>query len=334
MMRVVMVAAVALYAFASPPAAAQEPAAHVLIISGLAGEDRFATAFAEAGAAIATAAQTKYGVPAAHVVWLAETKELHARVRDRSTKENITRELSAITARAGAQDRVLIVFFGHGSYQAGESRINLPGPDLTAKELAVLLGPLRTQRVAIVNTTSASGGFIADLAAPNRVVITATKSGMEANETVFGGYFAAALAGDDADTDKDGRVSLLEAFDYARTEVAREYQLANKLLTEHAIIDGVGDGRGVAQTEDLSPHARSARAFYLGVRTTTASGRPVTPALRALYEERTRLQTAVDELRARKGSMPEQEYEAALEKLLVELSLNAQAIRRAEGGAP
>ena len=313
------------------PAVAQDPAAHVLIISGLPGEDRFAKAYAEAGSAIATTAQTKYGVPATNVIWLADTKELHARVNDRSTKENVERELRALASRAGAQDRVLIVLYGHGSFMAGESRINLPGPDITAKELSALLLPLQTQRIAIVNTSSASGGFVADLAAPNRVVITATKSGMEANETVFGNYFAAAISGADADTDKDGRVSLLEAFEYTRLEVAREYQTANKLLTEHAVIDGVGDGKGVAKAEETSPHARAARAFFIGSLSVTASGKPVTPALRALYDTRARLQTQIDELRARKDSMSATDYESALEKLLVELSTNAQAIRRAEG---
>lgn len=315
------------------PVGAQEPAAHVLIISGLSGEERFQRAFAAAGSAIVDAAQTKYGVPAANVVWLAESRELHARVNDRATKENIERALRTFAARAGAQDRVLIVLYGHGSFQNGESRINLPGPDVTAQELASMLQPLRAQRVAIVNTASASGGFIADLAAPNRIVITATKSGMEANEAVFGRYFAEAIAGADADTDKDGRVSLLEAFEYARREVAREYELANKLLTEHAVIDAVGDGRGVAQVADTSAHARAARTFFIGAPTVTAAGRPMTPALRTLYEERTRLQAQIDDLRARKDAMPVREYEAALEKLLVDLSLNAQAIRRAEGGS-
>ena len=315
------------------PAAAQEPASHVLIISGLSGEERFQRAYAAAASSIAEAAATKYGVPAANVVWLAESRETHRRVNDRATKENIERTVRALAARAGAEDRVLIVLYGHGSYQSGESRINLPGPDVTARELAVMLQPLRTQRVAIVNTASASGGFIVDLAAPNRIVVTATKSGMEANEAVFGRHFAAAIAGGDADVDKDGRVSLLEAFEYARREVAREYETANKLLTEHAVIDALGDGRGVAQLPDTSAHARAARTFFIGNATATAAGQPITPALRALYEERTRLQLQINDLRARKATMPERDYEAALERLLVDLSLNAQAIRRAEGGS-
>src|SRR5690606_4238048 len=96
----------------------------------------------------------------------------------------VTRELRALAARAGSNDRVLLVLIGHGSTQGGENRINLPGPDLTGRDFAALLNAFGTQRVAVVNTASASGGFIQDLAAPNRLVVTATKSGFEQNETV------------------------------------------------------------------------------------------------------------------------------------------------------
>jgi hypothetical protein len=322
---------VAATTLSAPPAAAQEGASHLLIVSGLSGEDRFARSYAEWGAALTQAAVERWGMTPSNVVWLAERADVHARVKDRSTRANLEAELRALASRAGEQDRIMILLFGHGSYQNGENRINLPGPDINGVELAALLAPLRTQRVAVVNTASASGGFIQDLAAPNRVVITATKSGMEQNETVFGAHFTAALTGDAADTDKDGRVSLLEAFEYARAEVEREYQRANKLLTEHAVIDGVGDGTGVSEVEGTAPHGRLARAFFLGVPGGAAAAN-ASPELRALYAERDRLQARLDDLRARRASMAQAEYEAALEEVLVEISLNAEAIRRLEGG--
>jgi hypothetical protein len=312
------------------PASAQDAAGHLVIISGLSGEERFARDYLEWGRGLREAATERLGVRGSNVVWLAEDVSAHEGIRDRSTRENVERELRALAARAGAEDRVLIVIFGHGSYQAGESRINLPGPDINAKELAGLLAPLRTQQVAVVNATSASGGFIQDLASANRIVVTATKSGMEANETIFGGHFSAALTGDAADTDKDGRVSLLEAFEYARLEVEREYQRGNKLQTEHAVLDGVGDGQGVTEAAAASPHAEAAGSFHLGAGSVAAAG--ASPELRALYEEKARIEAALDALRARKDSMPEAEYETALEKLLVDLSRNAQSIRRLEGG--
>ncbi|MGH7466100.1 MAG: hypothetical protein ACREK1_13040, partial [Longimicrobiales bacterium] len=274
----------------------------------------------------------RYGVAAANVVWLAEDAGAHAGIRGRSTRENVERELGRLAARAAAGDRVLIVILGHGSHQAGESRINLPGPDINGKQFAALLDGLRSQRVAVVNAASASGGFIQDLAGVNRIVITATKSGMEANETIFGRHFSAALTGDAADTDKDGRVSLLEAFEYTRLEVEREYQRDNKLQTEHAVIDAVGDGRGATEAVAGGPHAQAAGSFYLGTSAIAAAN--ASPELRALYEEKARIETALDALRARKDAMPEAEYEAELERLLVDLSRNAQSIRRLEGGGP
>ena len=303
---------------------------HLVIISGLSGEDRFARDYLQWGTDLARAAVERHGVRRGSVIWLAEDAGAHATIRGRSTRANVEREIRALADRAGADDRVLIVIFGHGSYQAGESRINLPGPDINAKEFSSVLSELETQRVAVVNATSASGGFIQDLAGTNRIVITATKSGMEANETVFGRHFAAALTGDVADTDKDGRVSLLEAFEYTRQEVEREYERSNRLQTEHPVLDGVGDGQGVTEIADAGLHAQAAGSFYLGSMSTAGAG--ASPELRALYEAKKRIEEDLAALRSRRESMPEAEYDDALEKLLVELSLNAQSIRRLEGG--
>jgi len=312
------------------PAAAQDGAAHLVIISGLSGEERFARDYLSWGVQLLEAAESRLDVPAANIVWLAEDADAHAAIRARSTKADIERELRALAARAGANDRVLILIFGHGSYQSGESRISLPGPDITSRELDVLLDGLGSRRIAIVNTTSSSGGFITDLAAPNRIVITATKSPMEANETIFGRHFIAALTGDAADTDESGRVSLMEAFEYARIEVEREYQRERKLQSEHALIDALGDGRGITELSDSTPHARIARTFYLASAIPTAANE--SPELRALYEEKARIEAALEALRARRESMPQAEYDAELERLLLELARNGQAIRRLEGG--
>jgi hypothetical protein len=309
------------------PLAAQDVATHLLVVTGLSGEDRFARAYREWAAALVKMAE-RQGVAAANIVWLAERADVHPRVRGTSRREEVERELRALAARADRDDRVLILLFGHGSWQNGETRINLPGPDINGRELAALLEPLRTQRVAVVNAASASGGFIQDLAAPNRIVITATRSGMERNETVFGAHFTAALTGTDADTDRDGRVSLLEAFEYARQEVEREYQRGNRLRTEHAVLDGVGDGRGVSEIDGESPHARLAATFFVGG---GAAAQALSPELRRLHAEKERIEAEIAALRARRDSMSADAYDAALETLLVELSLNAREIRRLGG---
>jgi hypothetical protein len=320
--------------FAAPAAAVpQDGTTHLIIITGLSGEPRFAAQHREWGAALVDAAVGRFGIPAANVRWLAEREDVHGHVTARSTRDNVELELRALADRARPADQVLILLFGHGTYANGTTIFNVPGPNITGSELAALLEPVRAQRVAVVNTTSSSGGHIQDLAAPGRVVITATRTGFERNETIFGGHFVAALTGSaDADTDNDGRVSLLEAFEYARREVEREYQRTNRLQTEHAVIDGVGDGRGVAEAALASPHAQFAATFHLAAPARSAAA-AAAPELRALYVEKDRIEAALAALRTRRADMTEAAYEAALEQLLVELALNAQAIRRLEGGS-
>ena len=50
------------------------------------------------------------------------------------------------------------------------------------------------------------GPFLSALSGPNRIVVTATKTAQERNETQFGGFFVEALRVEGSDLDKDGRV--------------------------------------------------------------------------------------------------------------------------------
>ena len=79
---------------------------------------------------------------------------------------------------------------------------------------------------------------------PNRIVVTATKSGNEMNFARFGQYLAEAIADPRADLDKDGQVSLLEAFLTASGRVEEYYRTHAQLATEHALLDDNGDRLG------------------------------------------------------------------------------------------
>src|SRR5690606_26346059 len=194
-------------AVGASPVAAQTD--HVLVISGVSGEPRFAEAFHKWALSFMDALTDRHGVPAANIAYLAERPARDAaRIHGRSDRAGIEAAFQRLAQRAAPEDRVLVVLFGHGSEQDGEPRLNIPGPDLTASDFARLLGTLRAREVALVHTGSASGGWIGKLSAPGRVVLTATRSGFEQNETIFPEHFVAAYAGDGADTDKDGRVSL------------------------------------------------------------------------------------------------------------------------------
>lgn len=293
-------------------AAAQET--HLLVVGGLGGTPEYQARFRDWGAALVEAAERR-GVRPENVVWLAEPSAEHARVSGESRVERVREEVVALSGRAASDDVVVIVLFGHGDAGRGDARLNLPGPDLTAGELAVMLEALGSRRVAVVNTASASGGFLEPLKAPGRVVMAATRSAGQNEATWFGGSFVDAFAGDGADADRDGRISLLEAFEYARTEVERRYEGAGRLQTEHAVLDDGGDLAG--RIAFAAPSAASAD-----------------PELRRLYARRDSLRAELEALRARRSEMESAAYEAELERVLLETARNGRAIRDREGGEP
>jgi hypothetical protein len=303
--------------------------AHALIISGLGGEARFSARFRELGAGLAGALHTRFGVPDANIAWLGEDPASRdPRYRGQSTRGAIERELNAIRARARPGEQVAIFLIGHGAGSDTESRISLPGPDLTVVDLQRLLGAFAAQRVAVVNLTSASGDMLPLLAAPGRVVITATKTAYERNESRFAEHFVAAFTQDVADTDKDERVSLLEAFTYAARETKRIYDDASKLQTEHAQLDDNGTRQGTAAPTGREGQGMLARRYFFDARAVAA----VSDArLGGLYQERYALEEQVDSLRQRKKAMTAAAYEGELERVLVALSRKAREIRQVEG---
>ena len=226
------------------------------------------------------------------------------------------------------------MLFGHGSF-TDSARINLPGRDLSADDFAGLLDRLRGQRVTFVNTASASGPFVEKLSGEGRIVVTATKTGGERNASVFGGYFVEAFADgeEEADQNKDGRVSMLEAYSYAQQKVTQEYEADGKLLTEHALLDDNGDGEGTNEPDPLTGDGLIARTlFFTGGAdaATAAMAFPDDPELRPLYDARHGLEERVEALRRIKDGTDPERYEQELETLLVELALKSREIRRLE----
>src|SRR5687768_17002490 len=98
--------------------------------------------------------------------------------------------------------------------------------------------------MVIVNCASGSGPFMNALSAPQRVVITATKSGQEQNFARFGDYFSSSISAPEADLDKDGQTSVLEVFLSAGHRVTEFYEQESRLATEHSLLDDTGDALG------------------------------------------------------------------------------------------
>ena len=183
-----------------------------------------------------------------------------------------------------------------------------------------------------VNTSSSSGPFVEELSAPGRTIITATRNGAERFTTLFGGYFVEAFSTDAADADKNKRLSMLEAFQYAKSEVARAYEREGLLATEHALLDDNGDKKGSQDPTPTGSEGRLAAALSLGS-AANAAPLPDDPALRALYLERRELERRVEALRLLKDSLPPAKYASVLERRVTDLALKSREIRTLEGDA-
>ena len=327
-------AALVLLTLAAPAAAQQT---HVLVVTGLSGDPAYAEQFHGWATTLIDVAAGRYELPTENITWLAERVEADPeRVDGRSTSENVEAAVAAIAERAEPDDHVLIVLIGHGSYQNGESRFNLPRRDLTAEDYGLLLDRLQAQRVTFVNAATSSGGFIQALSGEGRTVVTATRSGGQWNETVFGGHFVAAFAdgSEESDQNRDGRVSVLEAFEYAVAQVNRAYESDGRLQTEHALLDDNGDREGTREPDPVSSDGALARTLFITAGEGAGiPGWPEDPALRALYQERLEIQEQIEALQATRGGTDEAIYQAELEKLLVAIALKGREIREAESAA-
>lgn len=280
---------------------------HVLVAAGLSGDPAFKTRFNTAVNAIRSAASTRWGVTDSSIVVLTEDSTAGT---GRSTRENIAAALLYMSKRVQPGDVVLVLLMGHGSGEGPSSKVNLPGPDATAAEYASWLAPFAKQQVVFVNAATGSGDFVPVLTAPGRVIVTATRSAAEKNDAEFLQFFTRALTSDDADSNKDGRLSVLEAFRFARNEVQKSYEASNRMLTEHAVLSDsvsamrIGFGRSVTATD---------------------------PRAAALMAERQQLESQVAALRARKAQMESSAYEAELERLLLAIAEKTAAIKAAGG---
>ena len=301
----------------------------LLIVVGLAGDPEHGTAFEKWGASMANAA-SRLGIEREHVVLLGETGEGQTKPSGRATKEQIEKTFAAFARDAKAEDVVFVTLLGHGSFDGSDAKFNLPGPDLSAKEFNALLRKLPTRQIVFVDTSSASGPFIDELSGPGRTIVTATRNGAERYATLFGGFFVDALTAEAADADKNKRISVLEAFRYAKGEVTRAYEREGLLATEHALLDDNGDKQGSPDPMPTGTDGKLAAAISVGS-TEAATPLPADPKLRALIIEQRDLERRVEALRLLKDSMDPAKYQAELEKLVTDLALKTREIRAAQG---
>lgn len=312
--------------------AAVDPNKFAVVIAGVGGEEAYTKRFSAEAARLYDALTTRLGFDQKNVSLLVENinggpengaRDTEHPTARRATADEVRKAFASISSSAKADSLVLVVLIGHGSFDSQQAKFNLVGPDLSAKDYAQLLNALPTRRAVFVNCASSSGEFLKPLSGEGHVVITATRSGNEQNATIFAEHFISALTDEGADADKNGRVSVLEAFSYASKLTADWYKQKNRLATEHAMIDDNGDG--VGHEEAATGDGALARTLYLDSKPIEQAGTDA--ELARLMRERQRLEEAVEKLKARKTEMKQEDYDREFEGLLVELAKVNQAIK-------
>lgn len=306
---------------AAVPAQAQTRRA--LIVSGASGGAKYAEQMRDWRAGLQQALVERYGFAPGDVRVLVDET---VKTGEQATAANVRRVLGELKAAAAKDDWLLVVLFGHGTYDGEVAKFNLVGPDLTAAEWASLLNAV-PGRVAVVNTTEASFPFLQELAAKGRIVITATDSAAQKYATVFPEYFVKAMREASTDLDKNGRTSIYEVFAAASAAVRQHYEQRGQLVTERAVLDDTGDGVG-READKEGPDGGLARLFYLDAGTPVATA---DPELAALLTRQRALETAAEEHKLKKGEMPDAQWTAEFEKLMLELAQVSAEIRKRGG---
>ncbi len=291
-----------------------------LIVSGASGGPPYADSYDAWRQAIVLALRDKHGFPERQIHALGERPGANTALASRA---NIEAAIDVLTEQVTAGDRLLVVLIGHGTFDGIDAKFNLVGPDLESRELGRLLERVPGS-VVVFNTTSASFPFVGRLSRRGHVVVSATDATAQRYETIFPQALVEAIQGDDSDLDKNGRLSVWEAFAFASARVREWYEQQGRLSTERSLLDDNGDGLG-KEAGAPGPDGVVARQLYFDRREDLADSGD--PELVELGRRRAELEVAIEALKASADSLTTVEYRARLETLLIDLARVSRRIR-------
>jgi len=200
---------------------------HAVLVGAMPGEALYAQHYRDWLKRLHVYLTQAAGVPAANIVVLSGDKDFKDPiVAGLATAESVRKALADMAAKVKPQDQFVLALVGHGVSTEKPPTLVLPGPDVTVQELADGLAAIAARNQVLVNLSSAAGSGVSVLARKERVVVAAN-SPSEGNEPVFPEFFLRGLESKRADGEgapaagaKDGRVSLLEAYNWATREAA------------------------------------------------------------------------------------------------------------------
>lgn len=292
---------------------------YALIVAGASGGAEYAEQYARWTRELSAVLSGRMKLPQDHVTVLSDTADPGAS----ATAANVRQRLGAIRRRMTADDLLLLVLIGHGTYDGVDAKFNLVGADLESAQWAELLAGVPGQ-VVVVNTSSASFPFIERLSGQRRIVIAATDSVAQRFDTVFPEFFVRAFQGDAADIDKNDRISIWEAFSAAAIDVRKHYQRRGQLSTERALLDDNGDGVGRDASGDGTDGSLASRVY---LDEPLPGAPPTDEILVKLLQKRAAIEADLEDLKVRRSFLTPAEYQREFERLMVELARIQRDVR-------
>jgi len=300
--------------------AGPESARHALIITGAAASDEIRARFSQWSNSLHDVLARDYGYSSDTITLLLDdgsAANQNERVDGSSRLEDIESAFTRLQQTLSPGDQLIVFLIGHGSSTDAAAKFNIVGPDITGQEFAQLLAPLNQQDIVVINTTSGSFEFSAALAGPGRVILSATRTRAERFDPMFARYLIDALDGRQGDRDKNGRVSVLEAWTFASQSVLGWYSEQGRLPTERAVIDDNGDGNFSLEPAAGGDGSLAEIAYFDNH---SAGPQKTSPEARTLMVEMQDLERAVFLLRGQKANYLDEDYWTRMETLLIDLA--------------
>ncbi|HEX9652091.1 MAG TPA: C13 family peptidase [bacterium] len=310
---------------------------YALILGGIGGQPEFTETYLQQTSRMYQLLTGRFDYDPKNITYLFEKPELDtSKIDYQATAENVRQAFAQLGRNLKENDQLFIFMVGHGSYDGDWCKFNLVGADLRDIDFTQLLDSLPTKKIILVNATSASGPFVERLSAAERVVITATKSGQEHFATNFSDFFLDALSSEDADVNKDQRISMAEAFSFAKSNQDKWFEEKRRIRSEHALLDDNGDGKGSPTLDAANDGTRASRVYlgpvsaeWQGIASKAQSGQ-ASPTDK-LRMEKLALEQQIEDLKAKKAQMSSEVYSRELETLLVRLAKLNKEIKEKPG---
>jgi len=307
---------------AVPSVSGTEPdGRYAIILVGVSGDSDLQKMYLEEIRKLHSVLVGPLGFPRDQVIVLFDDPEMDPDlIRHKSTLKGLEETSLDLSNRLEKPDMVFVFIEGHGSFDGKTYKLNLVGPDPTAWEVADILYSIPAGRFIVVNTTNCSGGSLPALSGNGKIVITATKSGMENNMTHMGRYFVESLDNNAADSDKDERMSVLETFIYTNKKVEEYYKNEGNLQTEHSVLEDNGDGEGQSDPTPENKEGLLARTTFFNRDDQSEALKTLTEEQQKIVLEAWELEKRIEALKYQKAEIPQADYEQKLEELLLELA--------------